>query len=66
MTPADLLQIAKKYGDPVYVYDSEKIISQFNRLTKAFSSVSKLKLNYAAKALSNISILRLMNSLEVV
>ena len=63
MTPADLLQIAKKYGDPVYVYDTEKIISQFNRLSKAFSNVSKLKLNYAAKALSNISILRLMNSL---
>ncbi len=58
-----LLKIAQTYGDPVYVYDSEKIISQFNRLTKAFGSVKKLKLNYAAKALSNITILRLMNSL---
>lgn len=63
MKHEDLLQIAKTYGDPVYVYDSEKIISQFNRLTSAFGSVKKLKLNYAAKALSNISILRLMNSL---
>ena len=63
MKPSDLLSIAKKFGDPVYVYDSEKIISQFNRLTKAFGSVRKLKLNYAAKALSNIAILRLMNSL---
>ena len=63
MKHSDLLKITQKYGAPVYVYDSEKIISQFNRLTKAFGNVPKLKLNYAAKALSNISILRLMNSL---
>lgn len=63
MRNTDLLKIAKTYGDPVYVYDSAKIISQFNRLTNAFSSVKKLKLNYAAKALSNITILKLMNSL---
>ncbi len=63
MRNTDLLKIAKTYGDPVYVYDSEKIISQFQRLTNAFKDVKKLKLNYAAKALSNITILRLMNSL---
>ena len=63
MKHADLLKIADTFGAPVYVYDTEKIISQFNRLTKAFDSVPKLKLNYAAKALSNLSILRLMNSL---
>lgn len=63
MKYTDLLSIAKTYGDPVYVYDSEKIISQFNRLTQAFGGVKHLKLNYAAKALSNISILKLMNSL---
>ncbi len=63
MEYGDLLKIAKTYGDPVYVYDSEKIISQFQRLTHAFGSVKKLKLNYAAKALSNITILRLMNNL---
>ena len=63
MKSSDLLKIAKTYGDPVYVYDSAKIISQFKRLTKAFSSVKQLQLNYAAKALSNISILKLMNSL---
>jgi len=63
MKSKDLLSVAEAYGDPVYVYDSEKIKSQFNRLTTAFSKVKNLKLNYAAKALSNISILRLMNSL---
>ena len=63
MKYTDLLKIAKSHGDPVYVYDSEKIKFQFERLTNAFKSVKKLKLNYAAKALSNINILRLMNSL---
>ncbi len=63
MKHADLLKIANTFGDPVYVYDAQKIQSQFNRLTSAFSSVRNLKLNYAAKALSNISILKLMNSL---
>jgi len=63
MKNTDLLKIAKTYGDPVYVYDAEKIVSQFNRLTKAFSSVKNLTLNYAAKALSNMAILKLMNGL---
>lgn len=63
MKHEDLLTVAQEFGAAVYVYDTEKIISQFNRLTKAFSSVPQLKLNYAAKALSNISVLRLMKSL---
>ncbi|GGI57107.1 diaminopimelate decarboxylase [Winogradskyella haliclonae] len=58
-----LLQIANEFGSPVYVYDSERIIKQYNRLKDAFSDVKQLRLNYAAKALSNISILKLFNSL---
>lgn len=63
MDSKQLLQIAETYGAPVYVYDAGKIKSQFNRLTSAFSAVPRVKLNYAAKALSNLAILRLMNSL---
>jgi diaminopimelate decarboxylase len=58
-----LLKIAEEYGSPLYVYDSETIINQYNRLTSAFSKVKNLRLNYAVKALSNISILKLFNSL---
>ena len=58
-----LLQIAKDFGSPVYVYDAEKIEFQYKRLTKAFSKVKQLKLNYAVKALSNISVLKLFNKL---
>ncbi|MFD1614344.1 diaminopimelate decarboxylase [Gelatiniphilus marinus] len=63
MTNTQLLNIAKEFGSPVYVYDAEKITAQYNCLTKAFKGVKTLKLNYAVKALSNISILKLFKSL---
>ena len=63
MTNNDLLKIAQEFGSPVYVYDAEKIASQYKRLTNAFKSVKTLKINYAVKALSNISILKLFNTL---
>ncbi|GLB49938.1 diaminopimelate decarboxylase [Neptunitalea lumnitzerae] len=62
MTQKDLLAIAGEYGSPVYVYDAEKIVSQYRRLTDAFSDVSNLRINYAVKALSNISILKLLKN----
>lgn len=63
MNSTELLAITKEYDAPVYVYDSNKIRSQFERLTNAFNGVSNLRLNYAAKALSNLTILRLLNSM---
>ncbi len=63
MTNANLLKIAKDFESPVYVYNAEKIVSQYKRLTSAFNKVKKVKINYAVKALSNISILKLMHTL---
>ena len=63
MTNQDLLSIAQQNKNAIYVYDSEIIKSQYNRLRNAFSSVKNLKINYAMKALSNISILNFMESL---
>ena len=63
MEASTLLQIAKDFESPVYVYDSETIVAQYKRLTSAFDKVKHLKLNYAVKALSNISILKLFNTL---
>ncbi|MHA7058130.1 diaminopimelate decarboxylase [Aquimarina sp. M1] len=63
MENANLLAIAKEFGSPLYVYDSKKIVSQYERLTNAFKQVKHVKLNYAVKALSNLAILKLMNSL---
>lgn len=59
-----LVSLSEKYGSPLYVYDAEKIISQYNRIINAFSSVKSLKLNYAVKANSNVSILKLFKKLN--
>jgi diaminopimelate decarboxylase len=53
--------IATEFGTPVYVYDANKIKSQFDILSAAFSNVN-LKIKYAAKSLTNISILKLLKS----
>jgi len=57
------VNVASEFGNPIYVYDSEKIRSQFQRLTTAFSKIENLRINYATKALSNISILKLMRQM---
>src|SRR5210317_1702563 len=55
--------IAQQYGAPVYIYDAHRIAAQFDRLKSAFTSVNNLKLHYAVKANSNLSILRLIHGL---
>ena len=55
-----LFEVSKKYGLPVYVYDKNKIISQYSKLRNAFINIDNLHINYAAKALSNINILNIM------
>lgn len=63
MKNSQLIELANKYGSPLYVYDTDKIASQYNRLTSAFSNVKNLKLNYAVKALSNVNILKFFKNL---
>lgn len=58
-----LLELAKTYGSPLYVYDANTIDRQYQRLTDAFKGVKNLKLNYAVKALSNINILHYFKNL---
>lgn len=58
-----LLSVAEEFGSPVYVYDADKIQSQYQRLTNAFSKVEKLRINYAVKALSNLSVLKLLKKM---
>ena len=58
MKNSKLIQAASEFGSPLYIYDANKIKYQYNRLVKSFKSVKNLQLNYAVKALSNISILK--------
>ena len=54
-----VLAIADQFGLPLYVYDADKIIEKIDLLRSSFSGVD-LKIKYAAKALTNVSILKLM------
>ena len=57
-------KLASKFGTPLFVTDSERIISNYNNLYSAFSShYDKFKINYAVKANNNLSILKLFNYL---
>lgn len=55
--------MAETFGSPVYVYDAQKIASQYKRLTDAFSKVKRLRVHYAVKALSNIAVLQYIKTL---
>ncbi len=55
----NVLDIADEFGLPLYVYDADKIIEKIGLLRSSFIGVN-LKIKYAAKALTNISILKLM------
>lgn len=55
----DLLSVAKEFGSPLYVYDADQIVANYHQLKNAFSGVD-VHLKYACKALTNISILKLL------
>ncbi|HAO14988.1 MAG TPA: diaminopimelate decarboxylase, partial [Tenacibaculum sp.] len=64
MDKKELLRLSDTYGCPLYVYDTDIITNQYKKITKAFSKVKNVKINYAVKALSNINILKVFNSLK--
>lgn len=55
----NLEEVAAQFGAPVYVYNGEKIVSQYERLVNAFKPLN-IKVKYACKALNNSSILKLL------
>lgn len=55
--------MAETFGAPVYVYDAQKIASQYKRLADAFSKVKRLRVHYAVKALSNVAVLQYIKTL---
>ena len=63
MQANQLVKLSEEFGSPLYVYDADKIQSQYNRLTSAFSKVERLRINYAVKALSNVAILQLLKGM---
>ncbi len=61
MTDSELLLMAKEFGTPLYVYNTESIQTQFQKLKQGFKKHTRFF--YACKALSNINILKYINQL---
>ena len=62
INPQQLVQIANEFGTPVYVYHAERIAEQYSKLQIAFKNCNA-RFFYACKSLTNINILKLINSL---
>ncbi len=61
MNDKDLLKIAQEFGTPTYVYDAESIKIQYQKLSSSFHKHTKFF--YAAKALTNINVLKYIEKL---
>ena len=57
----DPLALAAEYGCPLYLYDSAVIKRQYDKISGAFD-VKRLRINYACKANTNLSIMRLLQN----
>ncbi|MGB9745360.1 MAG: diaminopimelate decarboxylase [Bacteroidales bacterium] len=55
-------ELCKKYGTPLFVYDTSIMERQYNALTEAFKTCP-LRIHYACKALSNLNVLRFFSRL---
>ena len=60
----DPIQLTETYGSPLYVYDGGTIRRKAGELKNAFAGVN-MKVKYACKANTNLSILRLMREIGV-
>lgn len=57
-----LSALAREFGTPLYVYHAERIKEQYLQLLTAFEGAD-VRFFYAAKALTNINVLRYVNSI---
>ncbi len=55
-------KLTEQFGSPLYVYEYDTIVRQYNRLQEAFKNADTL-IYYACKANANIEILKIFNEL---
>ena len=60
----DIKEITAQFGTPVYVYDKQQVIRNYDKLKQAFRKFySNTEIHYAVKANSNIHILKVFREL---
>lgn len=55
----NVLDVCAEFGTPLYVYDAEKMVAQYQKLVKAFEGVN-VRIKYATKALTNQTVLKVL------
>ena len=58
----DMVELANKYGTPLYVLDEQTIRSVCKEYKNAFSQYEKVKMMYASKALCNSAVAKIVSS----
>ena len=58
----DLVDLANKYGTPLYIIDEESIRCVCKEYKNAFKDYDNIKMMYASKALSNLAIAKILDS----
>ncbi len=53
----DVLNLVERYGTPLYVYDTSKMLVKLQLMQSAYQGIA-IKIKYAVKALSNINVLQ--------
>jgi diaminopimelate decarboxylase len=61
LSPLQLAEIARSFGTPVYIYNADRIAIQYKKLQTAFKDCNA-RFFYACKALTNINILKYVQS----
>ncbi len=54
--------LVKKYESPLYIYETARMRSQYERITSAFRD-TRVRIHFACKALTNINVLKYFRSL---
>jgi len=62
LSNSQLVNLAERFGTPLYVYHAEKIREQYQKLNSGFSVIDA-RFFFACKALTNINILKYISSL---
>ncbi|MCI4666871.1 MAG: diaminopimelate decarboxylase [Bacteroidia bacterium] len=58
----NVMEMCQEFGSPLFVYDANKIKEKYKQMANAFEGLNA-KIKYPVKALSNLSILKLIKSL---
>jgi diaminopimelate decarboxylase len=58
----DAVELAEKYGTPVYIYETSRMKQQYGKMLHAFRDAN-VKIHFACKALNNINVLRFFRNI---